>query len=275
MSEKEPAAAGVRSRYRAPAAECAARVLLQLMEHGDALSLADLSRRLDMSKSLVFRVLRELEMREFIEEVEDGRYWLGIQALSIGSTFSAETAHSEITAPILSSLSAEIQAEAWLGVLHGTQMVALMGFGGDDVVVRATYVGARLPAHCTSMGKALLATYSNAEVRRLLGRQLAGLTSRSIVDIERLIDDLEATRARGYAIQEEEAVMGSSGLATVVPLRLPNETRASISVSMPTDHFHAVVGPTLDALLRARREFEEAFEEASFDQVEPAAAERS
>ena len=225
------------------------------MERGEALSLAELSRGLDMSKSLVFRVLRELKSRHFVEEVEAGKYWLGIQALAIGAAFAADRTHSSVTAPILSELAAETGAETWLGVLRGSQMVAIMGFGGQDAAVRASYIGARLPANCTSMGKALLATYSDAEVRELLGEDLTGLTPRSIVEIDLLLEDLERTRQRGYAVQEDEAVTGSSGLATVVSLQLPNATQASISVSTESGTFAQELDSLLDALVRATERF--------------------
>jgi DNA-binding IclR family transcriptional regulator len=258
MGDSSASAGSGRSRYRAPAAGCAAGVLLQLMEHGGALSLAELSRRLAVSKSLVFRVLRELEARDFVEQVDDGRYWLGLQSLAIGATFNSDTTYGSIAGPILNELATTTRAEAWLGVLRGSQMIALLGYGGHDSVVRASYVGARLPANCTAMGKALLATLPNSEVRTLLGDSLPSLTSRSIADPERLIEDLERTRARGYAVQDEEAVLGSSGLAAVISLRLPNATQASISISMGSDVFPGERGEALESLLHAKRLFDEA-----------------
>ena len=74
--------------YAAPAAACAAEVLLALAKAPEPLSMSALAKMTGRTKSLVFRVIRELEVTDCVRVSEDGRYSLGISALELGGPTS-------------------------------------------------------------------------------------------------------------------------------------------------------------------------------------------
>lgn len=244
------------NRYRAPAAECAARILLCLGEHGRPLSLADLARSLRSSKSLIFRVLRELESREFVERVEEGLYWLGIQVLNTGASYVSNADYAHISGVILSDLARDTGEETWLGILQGADVINLMGYSDGSSLATASYVGARLPASCTAQGKALLAELPDRDIEALFHGPLPTPTSRSIASVRQLLRECVATRRRGYAVNEEETILGSASLALATALPGTGGVSAALSVSMSVDVFETKRESALDALRVAKQRFD-------------------
>jgi DNA-binding IclR family transcriptional regulator len=92
-------------------------------------------------------------------------------------------------------------------------------------------VGRRLPAHTTSLGKALLAERTDAQVRALLPEDLVALTPHTLVDHDALAADLARTRERGYSVDHEENVVGLRCFGVAVRYQRP--ARDAISCSVP------------------------------------------
>jgi DNA-binding IclR family transcriptional regulator len=116
-------------------------------------------------------------------------------------------------------------------------------------------VGRRMPAHTTSLGKALLAERPDEEAAALLPPTLAALTPNTIVDRDVLARDLAATRERGYAVDREENVLGVFCFGAAVRYRHP--ARDAISVSVPLARLTAGREEQIvEALLTARERLE-------------------
>jgi IclR family transcriptional regulator, acetate operon repressor len=92
-------------------------------------------------------------------------------------------------------------------------------------------VGRRLPASTTSLGKAILATRDDAEVRALLPAELPSLTRHTIVDPAELVADLRGVREQGYAVDREENTEGLRCFG--VALHITDPPRDAISCSVP------------------------------------------
>src|SRR6478752_7517445 len=92
-----------------------------------------------------------------------------------------------------------------------------------------TRVGRRLPAHSTSLGKALLSTYTDEQVRKMLPETLPALTEHTLTDREKLIEELHAVREQGYAVDREENTLGLRCFGVAIPYRTP--ARDAISCS--------------------------------------------
>ena len=216
------------------------------------LALAEIERSLERTKSLVFRVLRELERQELVRRDGDGRYWLGIEALEVGAAYLM---HSDFTATVRRVLQAAATAtreNVNLSVLRGGDVLYLMKIPGPDSYVTISRVGGRVPAHCVASGKALLAELPSEEIRSLLHEPLATMTPHSPATVRALESELDLVRELGYAIDEEQAVLGRCGLALTVKL----DTGESASISLST---HAAVFPDrrselLDVLLSVKDE---------------------
>jgi IclR family KDG regulon transcriptional repressor len=98
--------------------------------------------------------------------------------------------------------------------------------------------GARLPAHTSAIGKALLASLDPDEARRRLEEaNLAKLTDHTITEVPELMDELERVRSRGYSVDDEEFAIGLRCIA--MPIRdIEGVVVGAISVSMPTPRYN-------------------------------------
>jgi len=223
-------------QYSAPAAACAAALLAFLARSSSAQTAAELARGVDMSKSLVFRVLRELSAHDLVERGEDGRYWLSFGALEIGSAFLSKSQFMRSAQLALREVTRVTGQTTNMGVLRETDVLYVLKNEGPRSVVTISHVGARIPAHCSALGKALLAHMPDRDVRTLLKGRLAALTIRTITSVDELLRELEETRARGYAVEEGESILGRCCIATAVSVPGRREM-ASMSVSMSAEDF--------------------------------------
>jgi DNA-binding IclR family transcriptional regulator len=107
-----------------------------------------------------------------------------------------------------------------LARLEGLETLNVARSYGPDVITVAPRIGQRLPANCTALGKAMLARLPDDEVlARLESHEpLPGLTPHSLTDVSAVLEDVRATRSRGFAINDEESHAGVFGMAVAVPL---------------------------------------------------------
>nr|WP_181442272.1 IclR family transcriptional regulator C-terminal domain-containing protein [Streptomyces tateyamensis] len=116
-------------------------------------------------------------------------------------------------------------------------------------------IGRRLPAHATSLGKALLAERTEAEVHKLLGAPLTALTEHTLTDYDALTADLARTRERGYAVDHEENTLGLRCFGVAIRTEFP--ARDALSCSLPIARLTEVGEATIvHALLAARERLE-------------------
>jgi DNA-binding IclR family transcriptional regulator len=240
-------------RYSAPAAACAAELLLVLARSESTLTLAELSARTGSSKSLVFRVLAELEARDYVSRLLDGTYSLGLAVIELGGAFSASVPLMASVRRVLRRVADQTGETVSLGVLQGAEVLYLMREEGTRSVFAVSHVGKRLPANAVALGKALLARKSDAEVRAVLARasRLEALTPSTITSLESLLEDLAMTRARGHAEEHGEAVSGRCCVAVSAAFHQQGIDRVAISISMDEARFVAGRDTVIRALLAA------------------------
>lgn len=226
----ETPAEGGRS-YSAPAAGCAADILLALRRQG-SMSLTDLHRELERSKTLVFRVLHELRQRQLVQRDSVGRYRLGVAAFELAAAHLTQSDPSSNIRQILQEFVERTDLTITVGLLYGGDVLYLMKFVGPKGRGPVAGVGELLPANCLALGKALLAQESDASIRKLYGEGLPAMTEYSITDIDDLLAEMSDVRERGYSTNSNEAAIGRSGIG--LPLNAPRTigSKAGFSVSM-------------------------------------------
>ncbi|MGH9072850.1 MAG: IclR family transcriptional regulator [Acidimicrobiales bacterium] len=226
-------------RYAAPAAGCAADILGLLADQRRALSASEIAQELKATRSLVHRVLGELERREFVERTHTKTYGLGVRVLEIGGAYVAAQDFSQRARRVLHELSHRTGQTANLAVLVEMDVLYVMKQEGRDSVMTVSQVGQRLPASCTALGKALLARLPDVELARWFAgaEPLPRLTSRSLATIPALGRDLEGIRRGGYAVERGEAISGRSCLAVAVRWAGAPKNLAAISVAMDDETY--------------------------------------
>jgi DNA-binding IclR family transcriptional regulator len=204
-------------RYSAPAAACAADVLLALAREGPA-TLPQLVGRTGATRSLVYRVLAELQQRRCVARARDGRYSLGVATIELGGAYARGVPFMEAVRAVLRELAHASGETASLGTLRGGDVLYLMREEGERSVYAVSGPGKLLPANATALGKALLARQPDEAVKARLAEvgELPRLTDRTIAAVDDLLADLEKTRRRGWALEEGEAVPGRCCVAVAV-----------------------------------------------------------
>jgi DNA-binding IclR family transcriptional regulator len=198
----------------------------------------ELSHELALHKNNVFRLLATLEQRGYIEQSpRNDRYRLGVRTLELGQAFLRSRSLLRLAQPVLSDLVAETQESAHLGALQGFEVAHLQGALPNRVVLTASRVGTRLPAHCTALGKVLLGCADEsvlAAYDKSIGgeRELERRTPATIIDRHKLFEHLRSAANRGFATDVEECVPGLCCCAAPV-YDAAGRAVAALSVSGP------------------------------------------
>ena len=199
------------------------------------LGVGELSRRVSLPKSTVFRLLTTLESRGFIaQNSETSLYHLGVKLIPLANSVYVYSDLRQVARPYLRSLADTLEETTSLSVLVDAEIINLdqVEFTGR-LVVRAGRAGYRMPFHATSAGKAILAYLPEDELERLLASPLPTLTSATITDSDTLNSQLLEVRTRGYAISFEELEEGLHAISTPICNHEGNVI-ACISVSGPS-----------------------------------------
>lgn len=129
----------------------------------------------------------------------------------------------------------------------GADVLYLMNFQGATSYVTVSRVGGRVPANCVAIGKALLSTLPDCDVRRLFPGDLPQMTAESVTSVDALIAQLADARSAGYAIDRDEAAHGRNAVAMVVGHDQSADGRSAISVLTDAAHSTSTsraTGPT-------------------------------
>jgi IclR family acetate operon transcriptional repressor len=197
-------------------------------------STADIVTALGIPKTTAHRLVSNLEEFGFLEHgMERGRYQVGPRLLELAtSILAASTSHGPIHA-LLMEISRRTAETVSLGVMRGSEVVYIDSAIGNSPLTLNFQKGHRAPVHCTSSGRVFLA---NMEKKQLDAYMLSGpwepITPYTLVDPDRLRQEIEAVRKQGYATNDSEFAIGVVGAA--VPIVGPNgRVIACLSISAP------------------------------------------
>ncbi len=201
----------------------ALEVIAYLGAHPSGVSLHELAGATGTPKPTLHRILRSLRDRGFAAQPEPGGdYFLGPAAVEAAFRFHSGLDLRRILRPLLLRVQQDAGQTVHLGALDGADVVYLDKLEADLGIRLSSVVGGRNPAHVTGVGKALLAAAlpGAAAVEAWVERHgpLAARTPHSVTTASGLARELDATRSRGYAIDDEESEEGLLCVATVVPL---------------------------------------------------------
>ncbi len=206
-----------------------------------SLSMAEISRQLGLPKPTALRLLECLVAQDWLsQDAATGRYQLTPRPLEVAAVYLSTSSLEQAARPIVRQLSDQTQQTANLGVLDRGEVLHLVVFEPERPLRYHTQVGARELAHCTGLGKVLLAALSEPDVPSTL----AWRTPNTVTDREALLKELEDIRCQGFAEDREEAERGLRCLAA--PVRdASGRTVAAISISGPAAEFGIEARPRL------------------------------
>jgi DNA-binding IclR family transcriptional regulator len=211
----------------------ALNILDCLAEADDGLRLSDLSRQLQAEPSNILRLLKILTSGGYVERDEAKRYTLGLKAVHLAGAVLRRWDLASSGQQMLRSLSQQTGEAAHLAALQGRHVVYLGRVESRAAVRVSNEVGQREPAHCTAVGKVLLAHLPPQEVRTLFpSGRLPSHTPHTLTTLKSLTAELQSIRERGYAVDREELNPGVCCISAPVRDHLGNVV-ASIGISAP------------------------------------------
>lgn len=148
----------------------------------------------------------------------DGKYFrLTPRVLRLGTACLATMSLPNLVQPWLDTLSREIRQSASVSILDDWEIVYVARAAQQRLMSISLMAGSRLPASCTSMGRVLLATLPEAQLRKLLQQHKPkAFTSKSITEIDELMSVIRKAGLQGFTINDQEIEMGLRSIA--VPL---------------------------------------------------------
>jgi DNA-binding IclR family transcriptional regulator len=200
-------------------------LVLDAFDGPGRLTLAQIVRRTGLPRSSAHRMLERLVKLRFLRR--NGRdYELGMRLVELGSLAVHQDRLHRAAMPLLHELHRATGLVVHLAVLDGADVVYLEKIGNAMVTALPSRIGGRQPAHCTAIGKAILAYHQDAEVN-LMSRK----TKYSIANHAQLVTELAKVRAHGVAFEREESVPGFGCVAA--PIGRQGEAVAAVSVCGP------------------------------------------
>jgi IclR family transcriptional regulator, KDG regulon repressor len=239
-------------RYTVSAVAKALQLLSAFSVRDRQASLAELATRTGIPRATAFRLLATLEEEGFVVK-EGGEYRPGFKCFIVGNVAAAGLDLRKEARTQLLALRDDTGETAQVAILDSWQVVYLERVPSRQAVGYMTSrAGAILPAYCTGLGKVLLAHRPESEVLAWASTQsFKALTPNTITSVERLMEDLRATRDRGYAVDEQEREVGVRCIAA--PIRDHEaEVVAALSVAGPGDRMpRQLVGSEMAARVLA------------------------
>lgn len=210
-----------------------ALLILELFsERRPALTMSEIAELTGLNRATSYRFCQTLLNLGYLEEADERRLRPGLRAVSLARAALSSHELPELALPHLRELRNVTGETVNLALLDGSEVVYVSRLLSEDLLALRLFVGSRLPAYASSLGRAMLAFLPEDEVEVILdGHEMRSITEYTIVDRNRLMTELRRIRRRGYAINNQELVIGICGVAAPV-FGVSGRPIAAINVSL-------------------------------------------
>lgn len=213
--------------------ERAVAIMRCFSEQQPELGVTEISRCTDLHKSTVSRILSTLQKEGFISQNSNtGKYRLGVGLISLAGVALGRIDVRAAAYDHLDSLVERTGEAVSVTVLDEAEAVIVLHKPSPNPVQYVNWIGRRLPLHCTSSGKVLLAGLAPEPRAALLSRSLQRYTGNTVFSRANLLEELMAISGRGFAIALEEHERGTNSIAAPV-CNHEGSVIGAISVSGP------------------------------------------
>ncbi len=173
------------------------------------LTLTEISKTLGIPKTSAFDIIYTLLDKNILEynNKQFKTFQIGLRLFEITLLALGKTDLHRVSRPYIDQLLEKTGETVYLAVENNGEVVYLDKAEGTSAVRFAAELGTRRPIYCTGLGKAILATHTDTKVREIIKRnRLTPFTENTITTYNELLEELEAIRERGYAIDNQECV---------------------------------------------------------------------
>lgn len=223
--------------------------LLELLEERQRVKLSDVSAELGIGVSTAHRLLSMFHYLGFVEKDEYGHaYAIGPKLITLAKSIAARKRILDRLRPVVEILANNLNETVHVAQLKQADVLYWDCIESKKSERATARTGLALPAHATASGKAILAQLAPSALEELFPNpSLARITSRTLATRDALFRDLDITRERGFATNENESQLGF--FACACPITLPDaEWRLSIVVAAPSRRFRKHRSKVAEAL---------------------------
>jgi DNA-binding IclR family transcriptional regulator len=193
----------------------AASLLLALGDWDGEVGVTEIAHHLGLHKSTASRLLSTLHKRGLVDQDHDsGKYRLGLAMVRLGGHAEKTLDLHALALPELTSLARAVKETATLGVLEGDSVMTVAWYDASQMGRDRT--GRSLPLHATAPGKVLLSNRPERDLIRLSKIGFTPYTSRTIVRVDLLLEEISRVRTRGFATAFGEHEPTVNAVATPV-----------------------------------------------------------
>lgn len=209
-------------------------ILEYLSQAGEPKGPTEIAVATGMHKSTVYRLLTSMCQGGYIEKTDFGTYHFGVKLVEIVSNHINSLELQTEARPYLNELHSELGLIVHLGILDDHEVVYVEKMDINRNLRIYTQIGLRVPAYCSSLGKCLLACLSGRDLDYIYSRRkLERYTPNTITSMSKLKNHLREARERGWAMDDEEYIVGHRCIAAPV-FDYRGEAIAAVSASGPT-----------------------------------------
>ena len=224
--------------------------------------MSELARGLNMAKSTVHGMTAALEeVGAVMRDPRTKRYKLGFTLLEIGRSAYSQIDLETSARPIMEDLMEKTQTSVFLGILNWDHVTVLdIVESRQDLKITAP-VGTTMPLFAGAVGKVFLASMDAEQAAKIVkSKGLPRFTENSIVDSELYYQELKRVRQKGYAVDDEEYILGVRAVAS--PIKGLGQLKSAIWVvgfkaSLDKKRMQILIKETQKAAKAIRRRIQE------------------
>jgi DNA-binding IclR family transcriptional regulator len=249
-------------KYDAPSVKKAFAILSAISSSKDGMGVSDLAKKLKMAKSTVHGMTSALEeLGAAMRNPLTKKYKLGFTLLEIGRSAYSQIDLQTSARPVTEELMEKTQTSVFLGILNWDQVTILdIVETRQDLNITAP-VGSTIPLFAGAVGKVFLASMSEEQAAKIVqSKGLPRFTDNSIVDMDLYFNELRQVREKGYAVDDEEYILGVRAVAS--PLMELGQLRSAIwavgfKASLDEKKMQTLIGETQTAAKTISRRIQE------------------
>ena len=171
--------------------------------------LTEIAEKVGLHKSTAYRIISTLLKRGYLKKNADGTYKIGLKLIEAVSYYIDSLELQTEVRPYIAQITAKFGLTSHLGILESDKVVYIEKMDIFSNIKLYSQIGLRMHAYCSSLGKCLLANFSNTQLRSIMGKtEFTRFTPNTITTIEALQKEIDSVRQRGWAIDDEEFEIG-------------------------------------------------------------------
>lgn len=186
-------------------------------EENKYIGITDMSKRMDLPKSTIHRLVKTLESEGWlVKDLKTDKYKLGFDILSVASVIRGQYDFKDIAVKEMRNLSKEVNETVILSVYTKYSGICIEKIDPQNKIKLISEPGQVIPLHSGATGKILLAYAPEEDIKKVLSGELEKYTENTITDPNILLNEIKEIKINGYALSEGESDEGSLGIGVPI-----------------------------------------------------------